>query len=117
MKSSPKTDGRFRRIIAYVVLILLVIISLLPFYLLFINATRPKTQSGIRWYPDNALAGNWRKLFAGTTRVAFGNVYKALLSTQRLGTALDPDVADGNVQKVDKKRNVIVEKLQDDEDE
>ncbi len=81
-----KTSLLIRRIIAYVVLILLVFISLLPFYLLFINATRDKSQSGIRWYPDSALAGNWRKLFAGSTRVAFGNVYKALLNSLIVST-------------------------------
>lgn len=85
-QSTGKTSLLIRRIIAYVVLIFLVIISLLPFYLLFINATRPKNQSGLRWYPDNALAGNWRKLFAGTTRVAFGNVYKALLNSLIVST-------------------------------
>mgnify|MGYP007054480080 CR=1 FL=1 len=37
------------RIIAYVVLVLLVVVSLFPFYLLIINATRGRSQAGIRW--------------------------------------------------------------------
>ena len=37
-----------RRIIAYVVLILLVVMSLFPFYLLIMNATREKVQTGLR---------------------------------------------------------------------
>ena len=43
------------RIIAYVVLVLLVVVSLFPFYLLIINATRGRSQAGIRWYPDHFL--------------------------------------------------------------
>ena len=47
------------RIIAYVVLVLLVVVSLFPFYLLIINATRGRSQAGIRWYrlplPRNKL--------------------------------------------------------------
>ena len=85
-QSTGKTSLLIRRIIAYTVLIVLVFISLLPFYLLVINATRDKTQSGIRWFPDSALAGNWRKLFAGSTQVAFGNVYKALLNSLIVST-------------------------------
>ncbi len=85
-QSTGKTSLLIRRIIAYTVLILLVIISLLPFYLLIINATRPKSQSGLRWYPDSYLAQNWRKLFAGTTKVAFGSVYKALLNSLIVST-------------------------------
>ena len=34
------------RIIAYVVLVLLVVVSLFPFYLLIINATRGRSQAG-----------------------------------------------------------------------
>ena len=85
-QSTGKTSLLVRRIIAYVVLIALVFISLLPFYLLVINATRPKQQSGIRWYPDSALAANWRKLFAGSTKVAFGSVYKALFNSLIVST-------------------------------
>ena len=83
---SGKTSLLIRRIVAYVVLIFLVIISLLPFYLLLINATRPKSQSGIRWYPDSALGQNWRKLFSVQIKVTFGNVYKALLNSLIIST-------------------------------
>jgi len=84
--NTGKTSLLIRRIIAYVVLIALVIISLLPFYILIINATRDKNQSGIRWYPDNQLSENWSKLFSGTTKVAFGSVYKALLNSLIIST-------------------------------
>lgn len=85
-QSTGKTSLLVRRIVAYVVLILLVFISLLPFYILIINATRPKSQSGLRWFPDSSLAANWRKLFAGSTKVAFGNVYRALLNSLFIST-------------------------------
>ena len=55
------------RIIAYVVLVLLVVVSLFPFYLLIINATRGRSQAGIRWYPDHFLATNFKNLFSGST--------------------------------------------------
>lgn len=80
-QETGKTSLLIRRIIAYVVLVILVFISLLPFYLLFINATRDKAQIGIQWYPGSALIENFRKLFAASTQVAFGNVYKALLNS------------------------------------
>lgn len=85
-QSTGKTSLLIRRIIAYTVLIVLVIISLLPFYVLIINATRDKYQTGIRWYPDSALGENWRKLFSGSTKVAFGSVYKALLNSLIIST-------------------------------
>ena len=80
-QETGKTSLLIRRIVAYVVLAILVFISLLPFYLLFINATRDKAQIGIQWYPGSALIENFRKLFAASTQVAFGNVYKALLNS------------------------------------
>lgn len=80
-QETGKTSLLIRRIVAYVVLVILVFISLLPFYLLFINATRDKAQIGIQWYPGSALIENFRKLFAASTQVAFGNVYKALLNS------------------------------------
>ena len=46
------------RIIAYVVLVLLVVVSLFPFYLLIINATRGRSQAGITVtlsYSHNAI--------------------------------------------------------------
>ncbi len=79
-----QTDAKqllVRRIIAYTVLIFLVIISLLPFYLLLINATRGVSQIGIRWVPDKYLGKNFSNLFSGTTSVAFGNVFKSLINS------------------------------------
>ena len=80
-QETGKTSLLIRRIVAYVVLAILVFISLLPFYLLFINATRDKTQIGIQWYPGSALIDNFKKLFAPATQTIFGNVYKALLNS------------------------------------
>ncbi len=70
-----------KRIIVYTVLILLVVISLLPFYLLLMNATRPKVQSGIRWFPDHFLVQNFRSLFSGTSSAAYGNIFRSLLNS------------------------------------
>ncbi len=67
-----------KRIVAYAVLILLIIISLLPFYLLIVNATRGKVQTGIRWLPDSYLSKNFKNLFSSLTATSYGNVFKAL---------------------------------------
>ena len=80
-QETGKTSLLIRRIVAYVVLAVLVFISILPFYLLFINATRDRNQIGLQWYPGSELINNFRKLFAASTQVAFGNVYKALLNS------------------------------------
>ena len=69
------------RIIAYVVLVLLVVVSLFPFYLLIINATRGRSQAGIRWYPDHFLATNFKNLFSGSTAVAYGSVWRSLANS------------------------------------
>ena len=80
-EKSDSAGLKTRRIIAYIVLIIMVIISLLPFYLLIMNATRPKVQSGIRWIPDKYLAENFRKLFSGTSAAAYGNIFRSLLNS------------------------------------
>ncbi len=67
-----------RRIIAYVVLILLVVMSLFPFYLLIMNATREKVQTGLRFIPDQYLIKNFKNLFSTTTSTAYGSVFGAL---------------------------------------
>lgn len=69
------------RIIAYVVLVLLVVVSLFPFYLLIINATRGRSQAGIRWYPDHFLATNFKNLFSGSTAVAYRSVWRSLANS------------------------------------
>lgn len=89
MSTIEKTAGedsqskalKTKRIIAYIVLTILVIISLFPFYLLIVNATRGKVQSGIRWLPDGFLSRNFRKLFSGTTAVAYGNIFRSLMNS------------------------------------
>lgn len=80
-QNDDKTKLLIRRIVAYVVLIALVILSLFPFYLLIINATRGKLQTGIEWVPSGELSNNIKMLFSGTTEVAYGNVFKALLNS------------------------------------
>ncbi|MGN0624203.1 MAG: carbohydrate ABC transporter permease [Oscillospiraceae bacterium] len=80
-QSDDKTKLLIRRIIAYVVLIALVFLSLFPFYLLIINATRGKVQTGIEWIPSDQLSANLRMLFSGSVKVAYGNVFKALLNS------------------------------------
>lgn len=77
-QNNDKTSLLIRRIVAYVVLVLLVIISLFPFYLLIVNATRGKVQSGIRWLPDQHLIKNFKNLFSPTTSTSFGNVFVSL---------------------------------------
>ena len=79
--TSENTKLKIRRVVAYTVLIIMVIISLLPFYLLLMNATRPKVQSGIRWIPDKYLAQNFRSLFSGTTAAAYGNIFRSLCNS------------------------------------
>ena len=80
-ESKENSRLKVRRIVAYAVLIIMVIISLLPFYLLLMNATRPKVQSGIRWVPDKYLMDNFKKLFSGTTATAYGNIFRSLLNS------------------------------------
>lgn len=76
--SNDRTKLLVRRIIAYLVLILLVIISLFPFYLLIINATRGRVQSGIEWLPSTLLGKNFSNLFSAKTSTAYGSVFGAL---------------------------------------
>lgn len=75
---ASSTNILVRRIIAYTVLVILVVLSLFPFYLLIINATREKKQTGLQLYPGGLLWNNFKKLFNSTTSVSFGNVFNAL---------------------------------------
>lgn len=59
----------------------MVVVSLFPFYLLIINATRGRSQAGIRWYPDHFLATNFKNLFSGSTAVAYGSVWRSLANS------------------------------------
>ena len=79
------TDSRtaltVRRVIAYVVLILLVIISLLPFYLLIINATRGKVQTGLQFYPGKALGGNFKTLLSENYKQTYGDFFRSFANS------------------------------------
>lgn len=68
---------KIRRIIAYVVLIVLVVMSLLPFYMLLINATRPKVQPGVRFIPDKLLVTNFKKIFSESYKANYGSFLRA----------------------------------------
>jgi multiple sugar transport system permease protein len=80
-QTDSKTMLTVRRVIAYVVLILLVIISLLPFYLLFINATREKTQVGIKFVPQGLLVSNFKKLFSDDYTSNYGNFFRSFANS------------------------------------
>jgi multiple sugar transport system permease protein len=80
-QSDSKTVLLVRRVIAYVVLILLVIISLLPFYLLFINATREKTQVGIKFVPQGLLISNFKKLFSADYTQNYGSFFRSFANS------------------------------------
>lgn len=77
-QSTGKGYLRAKRILAYTVLIILIVISLLPFYLLIMNATRGRVQAGVRWYPDVYLLDNIKNLFGPLTTTNYGSVFRAL---------------------------------------
>lgn len=60
------TTLKIRRLISYIVLILLTFICLFPFYILIINATRANSaiQQGFSFLPGGSLGANWNKLMA-----------------------------------------------------
>lgn len=76
-QTDSKTALTIRRVIAYVVLILLVIISLFPFYLLFINSTRDAHQSGVAFIPSGNLPNNFKNLFGDNFNSNYGNFFRA----------------------------------------
>lgn len=80
-QNNDKTVLFIRRIVAYIVLIVLVIISLFPFYLMIINATRGKQQIGIKFTPESNFVVNFKKLFSSATAVSYGNVLRALFNS------------------------------------
>lgn len=55
-----------RRVISYIVLVLLAFICLFPFYILIINATRAHSaiQQGFSFLPGGSFMANWKKLMA-----------------------------------------------------
>ena len=71
-----------RRIIAYIVLVLISILCLFWFYILFINATRSngELQSGFTAIPSSHLMENWKNLTSGTLPVVKGMFNSLLVS-------------------------------------
>jgi multiple sugar transport system permease protein len=63
-----------RRLIAYIVLIIVSILCLFWFYVLFINATRSngQLQSGFTAIPSTNLLKNWNNLVHGTLPIWYG---------------------------------------------
>ncbi len=80
-QTDDRTKLLIRRIIAYTVLIILVFISLLPFYLLIINATRGKVQTGLRFFPESYLDDNIKTLTSDSVKVQYGSVVRAFLNS------------------------------------
>lgn len=76
--STGKGALTVKRIIVYIVLILLVFVSLFPFYLLIINSTRGRAQSGIELIPQGEFWGNLKNLFSQKTTTFYGNVFRTL---------------------------------------
>jgi multiple sugar transport system permease protein len=83
--AGESTEGqgmiKVRRAVSYTVLIILMIISLLPFYLLIINATRPKVQPGLQFYPDNMLFKNFAKIFDENYRSNYGSFLRSFFNS------------------------------------
>ena len=63
-KESGKAVRRMNKTIIYIVLILLALLSILPFWIMFVNATRstPEIQSGLSLLPSTHLSTNWKVL-------------------------------------------------------
>lgn len=56
-------------------------ISLLPFYLLLINATRGKVQPGIKFIPESLFFKNIGKIFSEDYRANYGNFVKSFCNS------------------------------------
>lgn len=69
-----------RRVIAYIVLILITFLCLFWFYVLFINATRSNSNltKGFSPLPGGNLLANWKNLMAGTLPV-FNGLFNSLI--------------------------------------
>lgn len=86
MKEKEKSKGMgigLRRVIAYVVLILITFLCLFWFYVLFINATRSNSemQAGFQAFPSNYLWKNWKELVGGTIPVWDGMLNSLFISS------------------------------------
>ena len=80
-ENENQTQLKIRQTIAYVVLIFLMVVSLLPFYLLLINATRPKVQPGIQFYPGTMFFKNIGKIFNENYRANYGSFPRAFFNS------------------------------------
>ncbi len=79
-KTSDKVILTIRRVIAYLVLAILVVMSIIPFYFLIMDATRSNSQiqRGMSWVPGDYALKNLKMVFSQKTYVSFGNVLQAL---------------------------------------
>lgn len=80
-ENESQTTLLVRRIISYVVLVLLVIVSLLPFYLLIINATRGKNQQGLVMFPDKYFGRNFAYIFSSKFEELYPNFIHSFLNS------------------------------------
>ncbi len=71
-----------RRVIAYIVLILISFFCLIWFYILFINATRSNSElsAGFTPIPSTHLAENWTNLVKGTLPIVNGMLNSVLIA-------------------------------------
>ena len=84
--NEQKTTGasvHARRVIAYIILILLTFLCLIWFYILFINATRSHAEltKGFTPLPSTHLIENWKNLLAGTLPVWNGLINSVIVAT------------------------------------
>ena len=80
-QSDDLTKLKIRRTVCYVVLVLLVIMSLLPFYLLIVNATRKHPINGIRWFFDKYLGTNIKNLTSESFKHNYGSLGRAFFNS------------------------------------
>jgi multiple sugar transport system permease protein len=73
---------RARRVIAYIVLVILSFLCLFWFYILFVNATRSNAElgRGFTLIPGGNLAENWTNLMTGTLPVLNGLLNSVVVS-------------------------------------
>lgn len=83
MDMKPVSGGvRVRRVIAYIVLVILSFLCLFWFYILFVNATRSNAElgRGFTLIPGGNLPQNWTNLMTGTLPVLNGLLNSVVVS-------------------------------------
>ena len=83
MDNKPVSGGvRVRRVIAYIVLVILSFLCLFWFYILFVNATRSNAElgRGFTLIPGGNLPQNWTNLMTGTLPVLNGLLNSVVVS-------------------------------------